>query len=319
MKISWSRINRFRTCPRQYYYSYVEELEGQPNENLLLGSLMHRMIDAYYTGSEHPDDIQAEYESLIRQNLINQSQTLLKNVLAHYVQYYSKEIEEEKLVASEQSIVTEWDGEDTIEIIVDKIVEREGLTILRDHKTTLGPLKYTSDTVQYNNQLLLYAVVTQDTTNISIDAVEIDEIRLGELIQPPLNKNGKPTADIRQLSFVTYESYYNTLASMGLEDAPEYQNVLNQLEKRGHPLFRRVTTMLNQELLKHVLEDTFITYNRLKENKFERNVGRLCDWCEFKELCRLDYYDPTDDDRHIVMEKTKIRKKDNNVGSAETE
>jgi hypothetical protein len=67
--------------------------------------------------------------------------------------------------------------------------------------------------------------------------------------------------------------------------------------------------MLNQELLSNVMEDTNITYTRLKENKFERNVGRLCDWCEFKELCRLDYYNPTDEDRHIVMEKTKIRKK----------
>lgn len=313
MKISWSRINKFRTCPKQYYYSYVEELEGQPNENLLLGSLMHRMLDAYYTGVESIDDIQEEYEGLISKGLINQSKTLLKNVLASYVQYYDKQIAEERIIASEQSIVAEWDGEDQIEIIADKVIERDGLTMLRDHKTTLGPLKYTADTVQYNNQLLLYSVVLQDATNISIDAVEIDEIRLGEIIEPPRNKNGKPTADIRQLTFVTYETYYNTLASMGLEDAPEYQNVLTQLEKRGHPLFNRVTIMLNPELLSHVVEDTFITYNRLKENKFERNVGRLCDWCEFKQLCRLDYYNPTDEDRHIVMEKTKIRKKEARV------
>jgi ATP-dependent helicase/DNAse subunit B len=309
MKISWSRINRFRTCPKQYYYSYIEELEGQPNESLLLGSLMHRMIDAYYTGVEDLEVIQDEYESLIRQNLVTQSRTLLKSVLASYIQYYDKEIAEEKIVASEQSIVTEWDGEDQIEIIIDKVVERDGLITLRDHKTTTGPLKYTTDNVQYNNQLLLYATVLQDASNISVDAVEIDEIRLGELEEPPRNKNGKPTADIRQLTFTTYESYYNTLASMELEDAPEYQNALAQLEKRGHPLFRRLTVMLNQELLSNVMEDTHITYTRLRENKFERNVGRLCDWCEFKELCRLDYYNPTDEDRHIVMEKTKIRKK----------
>jgi hypothetical protein len=309
MKISWSRINRFRTCPKQYYYSYIEELEGQPNESLLLGSLMHRMIDAYYTGVEDLEVIQDEYESLIRQNLVTQSRTLLKSVLASYIQYYDKEIAEEKIVASEQSIVTEWDGEDQIEIIIDKVVERDGLITLRDHKTTTGPLKYTTDNVQYNNQLLLYATVLQDASNISVDAVEIDEIRLGELQEPPRNKNGKPTADIRQLTFTTYESYYNTLASMELEDAPEYQNALAQLEKRGHPLFRRVTVILNQELLSNVMEDTHITYTRLKENKFERNVGRLCDWCEFKDLCRLDYYNPTDEDRHIVMEKTKIRKK----------
>jgi hypothetical protein len=309
MKISWSRINRFRTCPKQYYYSYIEELEGQPNESLLLGSLMHRMIDAYYTGVEDLEVIQDEYESLIRQNLVTQSRTLLKSVLASYIQYYDKEIAEEKIVASEQSIVTEWDGEDQIEIIIDKVVERDGLITLRDHKTTTGPLKYTTDNVQYNNQLLLYATVLQDASNISVDAVEIDEIRLGELQEPPRNKNGKPTADIRQLTFTTYESYYNTLASMELEDAPEYQNALAQLEKRGHPLFRRLTVMLNQELLSNVMEDTHITYTRLKENKFERNVGRLCDWCEFKDLCRLDYYNPTDEDRHIVMEKTKIRKK----------
>jgi hypothetical protein len=319
MKISWSRISKFRTCPKQYYYSYVEELEGQPNENLLLGSLFHRMIDAYYTGQEDIENIQSEYETLIQKNLINQQPSLLKSVLTSYVTYYEKQIKEEKVIASEQSIVTNWDGDDDIEIIVDKVMERDGLTILRDHKTTLGPLKYTMDTVQYNNQLLLYATVLQDATNISVDAIEIDEIRLAELQEAPRNKNGKPTADVRQLTYTTYESYYNTLASMGLDDAPEYQNALAYLEKRGHPLFQRVTTMLSPELTSEIMNDTYITYERLKSERFERNVGRLCDWCEFKQLCRLDYYNPSEEDRQIVMEKTKIRKKEAKVEPRDTE
>jgi hypothetical protein len=173
--------------------------------------------------------------------------------------------------------------------------------------------------VQYNNQLLLYATVLQDATNISVDAIEIDEIRLAELQEAPRNKNGKPTADVRQLTYTTYESYYNTLASMGLDDAPEYQNALAYLEKRGHPLFQRVTTMLSPELTSEIMNDTYITYERLKSERFERNVGRLCDWCEFKQLCRLDYYNPSEEDRQIVMEKTKIRKKEEKVEPRDTE
>jgi hypothetical protein len=306
MKISWSRIQKYRTCPKQYEYSYVENLEGQPNEHLILGSMFHRMIDAYYTGQESIEDIQSEYEGAIASNLVTSSPTLLKNALTSYVQYYAKEIEQENIVASEQSIIADWDNDDEIEIIADKIVERDGLTILRDHKTTTGNLKYTDALVKYNPQLLLYVSVVEDQTNTLIDAVEIDEIRLAELEQPRINKNGKPTADTRALSLVTYEAYYNTLASMGLEEEPEYQTALAYLEKRGHPLFKRVLVQVERELVKTNLDDVFATYKHLNADYYPRNIGRLCDWCEFKDLCRLDFYNPTEEEREIVMQRNKI-------------
>ena len=317
MKISWSRIQKFRTCPKQYEYSYIQNLEGQPNEHLILGSLMHRMIDAYYTGQESTEDIQSEYEGAIASNLVTTPPTLLKNVLVSYIQYYAKDIEAETVIASEQSVIGEWHGEDEIEIIADKVVERDGLTILRDHKTTTGQLKYTDGLVKYNPQLLLYVSVLEDQTNISIDAIEIDEIRLGELEQPRINKNGRPTADTRSLSLVTYETYYNVLASMELEEEPEYQTVLAFLEKRGHPLFKRILVQIEPELKQNNLEDVFATYNQLNVKHYARNIGRLCDWCEFKDLCRLDFYNPTDEEREIVMQRNKIgqKKERNNKGT----
>lgn len=317
MKISWSRIQKFRTCPKQYEYSYVQNLEGQSNEHLILGGLMHRMIDAYYTGQEDIEEIQTEYEGAIAGNLVTTPKTLLKSVLTSYVQYYSKEIEQENIISSEQSITAEWDGNDEVEIVADKIVERDGLTILRDHKTTTGNLKYTDGLVKYNPQLLLYVSVVEDQTNINIDAIEIDEIRLAELEQPRINKNGKPTADTRALSLVTYEAYYNALASMELENEPEYATALQYLEKRGHPLFRRILVQVEEELKRSNLDDVYATYKQLNAEHYPRNIGRLCDWCEFKDLCRLDFYFPTEEERDIVMQRNKIGPKEERTNKRE--
>lgn len=310
MKISWSRIQQFRTCPKKYEYSYVQNLEGQSNEHLILGGLMHRMIDSYYTGvNESIEDIQLEYEGHIASSLVTTPPTLLKSVLNSYLQFYAREVEEETIIASEQSIIADWHGKDQIQIIADKVIERDGVTILRDHKTTTGLLKYTDSTVKYNPQLLLYTSVLEDQSNIVIDAIEIDEIRLAELQQPKINQNGKPTADIRSLALVTYDTYYNLLASMELEDQPEYQNVLAQLEKRGHPLFRRILVQVEPELKQSNLDDIFATYEVLNAKHYPRNISRLCDWCEFKDVCRLDFFNPTEEEREIVMQRNKIGQK----------
>jgi CRISPR/Cas system-associated exonuclease Cas4 (RecB family) len=139
-----------------------------------------------------------------------------------------------------------------------------------------------------------------------VDEYEIDEVRLA-MIQPvPINANGKPTADKKRLGLVLYEDYRNKLCEMGLENEPEYAAILDYLEKRGHPLFKRTKVqLLDQNILASNIQDIAQTYEKIKLGHDNRVRGKLCEYCAYQELCNLDFYMPDDDSRAILINKLK--------------
>jgi CRISPR/Cas system-associated exonuclease Cas4 (RecB family) len=46
--ISYSQINTYQTCPRKYYYAYVEEREVPLNEKILLGIAFHSTLEDFF-------------------------------------------------------------------------------------------------------------------------------------------------------------------------------------------------------------------------------------------------------------------------------
>jgi CRISPR/Cas system-associated exonuclease Cas4 (RecB family) len=139
-----------------------------------------------------------------------------------------------------------------------------------------------------------------------VDQYEIDEVRLAKIQPVPLNLNGKPTADKKRLGLVLYEDYYNKLCEMGLESEPEYQAILDYLEKRGHPLFKRTNVqLLDQNILASNIDDISQTYKSIKEGHDNRVRGKLCEYCPYQELCNLDFYMPDDESREIMINKIK--------------
>ena len=93
---------------------------------------------------------------------------------------------------------------------------------------------------------------------------------------------------------------------MELDDAPEYQGVLEYLQKRGHPLFKRTRCqLLDQTMLSSNIEDLYDAYKGCKSGSKQRVRGPLCEYCAYKQLCELDFYMPTPDDRKIIIDKIK--------------
>ena len=105
---------------------------------------------------------------------------------------------------------------------------------------------------------------------------------------------------------IEYEDYYNKLCEMGLDEAPEYKGVLDYLEKRGHPLFKRTQCqLLDQNLLSANIQDLYDSYKSSKTGNKQRVRGPLCDYCAYQDLCNLDYYLPDPDSRQIIIDKIK--------------
>lgn len=300
----FSRLSTFGRCPRKHHYIYEEGLPEPEDKHLLAGTLFHQMIELHYKG-EDTSPVLKQYRAACASGVIDEADDLLEYVFDMYVAHYAKKDAKEKIIAIEHNTIQQLEDEDIMSSTIDRIVEMDdGTYRIRDTKTTFGPLKYSTDMVRYHQQLLWYVAVAESDFPITIDAIEIDEVRLAKLENVPLNQNGKPTADKKKLGLVTYENYYNTLSSMGLANAPEYQHVLDWLEKRGHPLFQRVTVqLLDRNIIQENLNDLFDLYRQVKVGSKARVRGPLCNYCGFKELCELDYYMPMESDRQIYIEK----------------
>ena len=300
---SYSRLSIYNSCPRKHSYMYEEKIFTDGNEFLILGDLFHQCIDKATKGEDF-SSVLNDYDAKVKVGVLSTEEGLLEYVVNRYLDYY--DLQEEEIIGSELTLEETWEDGDTFKGIIDRVVEKDGLVILRDTKTTLKPLKYTTNQVKFNSQLLTYCSLVQDHLNIMVDAYEIDEVRLAKLQPVPLNQNGKPSADKNKLGLVLYEDYYNKLAEMGLDTAPEYQGVLDYLEKRGHPLFKRTRCqLLDQNMLSANIQDLYQTYKSAKTGNKQRVRGPLCDYCAYQELCNADFYLIDQNSREIIINKIK--------------
>lgn len=299
---SFSRLSTYNQCPKKHRYMYEEKIYTEGNEFLILGDLFHQCIDKASKGESY-EPVISDYEAKVKVGTLSTESGMLEDVVKRYLEYYEPD---EEIIASEYVIEEEWEDGDTFKGIIDRIVSNNNLITIRDTKTTQNPLSYTTNQVKFNTQLLTYCSLVQENLNMVVDEYEIDEVRLA-MIQPvPINANGKPTADKKRLGLVLYEDYYNKLCEMGLDTEPEYAAVLDYLEKRGHPLFKRTKVqLLDQNILASNIEDISQTYQKIKLGHDNRVRGKLCEFCAYQELCNLDFYMPDEDSRAILINRIK--------------
>jgi hypothetical protein len=73
--ISYSQINTYQSCPRKYYYSYIEERDVPLNEKILLGIAFHSTLEYFF--KKKIENKPAKKASLIR-TFLNQFEALCK-------------------------------------------------------------------------------------------------------------------------------------------------------------------------------------------------------------------------------------------------
>jgi hypothetical protein len=306
-RFSYSRFKTFQTCPKKHEYIYKELLGSDDNIFLILGKLFHSMLEAHYKGLPL-DSIKKEYYDMVDQNKVNTEKDLLDYVFQRYLDYYYAEDYNEDIIGIEDEIEETLEGEDKLVMKIDRIVRKKDsdMIFLRDTKTTIKHLKYTPADVMGNQQLLFYLPYVENKYGMVIDAIEVDEVRLSKLEPVPLTQKGRPSANKQLLGLVLYEDYYNALAEMGLEKADEYQSILEYLEKRGHPLFQRISyQVVDRNIVNSNLMDMQSVYYTTKSGANYRNVSMLCQFCAFQDLCNLDKTFPSDQDREILIRNIK--------------
>lgn len=312
-RYSFSRFKTFHTCPRKHQYQYLEQIETEESATTIPGKLFHKCVEQTLKGEDIAPTLK-EFRDLCMSGKLDLEPDLLEYIVSKYFQYYSKDYQKEHILMVEQEFNDPLEGEDYLTLIVDQVVEKDGLVTVRDIKTTQNNLKYTYDDVVHNQQLLMYVPYVEQQTSCKVDLIEIDEVRLAKLEQVPINNNGKPTADRRRLALVSYEDYFDVLSSMGLETEKEYQPTLEYLKQRGHPLFNRITAqVLDPNMVDTNAQDMINTYKTIKEQSEKtkqyasgnayRVRGPLCKYCAYQDLCEYDMHAMTEAERRIYIEK----------------
>ena len=304
-RYSYSRISTYKQCPMKHHYAYVENIQGKESPYTIPGRLFHKAIELNMKGQDMQPAFD-EFKDACRKGILDLDQDLLEYVVLKYLNYYGKDYTTEYVLMVEQEFQDDLDGEDKLVMVVDQAFEKDGYITVRDIKTTQNALKYTQDDVTYNQQLLLYLPYVENATGQPVNAIQIDEVRIAKLKEVPLKANGKPTVDKKQLGLVTYEDYKAELEAQGLENDKEYQVVLEYLEQRGHPLFNRVTAqVLDQNVVNTNAKDFLDAYKQCKEDAQYRVKGPLCQYCQYSQLCKLDYHVPDDMSREAIINMIK--------------
>ena len=299
-RFSFSRLSAFKKCPRQHYYTYIEQVDTPESVTTIPGSLFHECLELHAKGLDYMKPIE-EFAKYCREGKLELEPDTLETVFTEYQNYYADETADEEVLLVEAEYTDTLEDEDTFVVKIDKVIRTKGYIVARDTKTTLNKLKYTVDDVTYNQQLHTYIPYVEELIKEKVDCIEIDEVRIAKLQPVPLLRTGKPSTNKNLLDLVTFDSYYECLASMGLESEREYQPVLDYLASRGHPLFKRTRVqVLDRNVTSTMAQDILDTYQCAKGGSNYRVTGPLCNYCQYKKLCHLDYSCPSEMERDIL-------------------
>lgn len=191
---------------------------------------------------------------------------------------------------------------------------RRKMVVVRDHKTTKQLDAATSVDDMMDSQLHLYAwgandVIRKMTGGKSVKAVAYDRARSIAPKPPQLTKSGRlsvykgepsvSSTDLQTyLAWVASKPEYPGLKKDG-SGAGIYESEEKVIEKLKSPeaqarWFQRTLTPLNRNLIQTHLRaavdssvDAYRTeYRSTRTKEAQRNLGKICSWCDFASLCR---------------------------------
>lgn len=224
-KISYSHVDMYEKCPKQYMYRYILRLPTEPSPALAFGSTVHNTLLEYYKRYNQPDlqgdalDVETlisiyedkwirrGYENLKHETLRKEyGEARLREFHAEMMGKGEDPIELEKKFVYKLDTFSLSGTIDRIDL-VEELDDGTKVVDILDYKT--GKVKEDRD-VAKNLQLALYTHIAQElfgykVRNASLIFVEHNEIKSanieGELIEEALTKVRETVRGIREGHF----------------------------------------------------------------------------------------------------------------------
>lgn len=227
--ISASKLRVFRTCQRQFYYKYVlpkeDRLPAEKRVSGLLGTVLHKVIEMYYTGEntnsralfqqlmlETVEQWEADGEKINGLEWFNKSLKDGKAMLNDFDWSKFNPIMHQGKLALEVAFELPFPNQHMpivmIQGYIDMISDMGGINVI-DHKSTQKVPN--ADQLAHDPQFLIYAWAFQQMYDVLPDKVIFNALRKGTQIEVDVlhefdTKIAQMTTDI--LALIEPRRYY---------------------------------------------------------------------------------------------------------------
>lgn len=316
--LSYSGADAWRDCPQRYWYRFEDKImpKSRPNAAFSLGNWIHRYLERYYralqkggaaekshtyaleyTRDEYHDQLIGMAEAAriggdeeLAAELLGQ-EALAVGIVSRYFQYRGRaDADRYEVLYVEYRL--EHPAHDNMRVpgVIDLVVrdDQRGLTQMWDHKSTRNTPDPNSHILDM--QMVLYTAMLEEETDLRIDEMVWNYLRTVEPAKPHLLKSGKALSKDRGID-TTLDLYREAIIENGF-DPTEYTDVFDRLSGREYTVFYpRHTLPVVPEAENIIIRDFLRTGEEIAEAKSKeeyipiRNVGRRCDWCDYRKLC----------------------------------
>lgn len=207
MKWSYSRVNSFITCPRMFYFQYIDNKKGLSNAFAQYGTFMHELIEDVC--NEKKDNFKAliEYKSNFEEKIpekfpFNKYSNLKDKYYKEGINYLSffNKFKGYKIVETERKLDFTLGGYKFTGYIDLVLRDKDGNVILLDHKSK-GSIK-PHEKEEYFRQLYLYATQCEALYGTKPHKLVLNLFRSGTSIVTKYNEEASEKAISRLLDTI---------------------------------------------------------------------------------------------------------------------
>lgn len=314
-----SMLKAYLSCPKNAQYKYAERLKQRRltrrDQPLKRGTWVHELLQVHYEGGDWKErhgaltkkyNLLMDVEKEELGDLPTECARLMRSYLWHYGANKEDPMHGWKVLGVEQKFEAIWpDSEDGLDIYrcrVDVLVEDQYGLLIVDHKTHKALPDHTVRTLDAASPLYIWAA---RESGFNVRGFQWNYIRVKVPSTPKLVYVGTARERLSEAAIDTdFPTYYRGITSLGLNPREEpYRTKLRQLKsQRWDPhgpqtstFFRRDTLEKDDDMIARVVGTAMKTRDRMHNDYddleiVERNTGRNCSWCSFRNLCTTEMF-----------------------------
>lgn len=312
-----SMLKAYLSCPKAAQYKYAERLKPRiftaRDQPLKRGTWVHELLQAHYEGKDWKEaharntkkyNLLMDIEKEALGDLPAEASRLMRSYLWHYGANAEDPMHGWKVLGVEQTFEAVWpDSEDGLDIYrcrVDMLVEDQYGFLIVDHKTHKSLPDHTFRILDAASPLYIWAA---RESGYPVRGFLWNYIRTKAPTTPRMVYVGTARERLSEAAIDTdWPTYARALKSLGLDHREEpYRSKLRHLKSQrwieGNPqtssFFRRDILEKDDEMIARVVATAMKTRDRMHQDYddfeiTERNMGRNCSWCSFRDLCTTE-------------------------------
>lgn len=295
-RLSNSKANTYRRCPKRYEFSYVHKLERKRKAvQLYRGDWLHQLLMCHYDGEdwrERQTALTHEFLKLFEEEReeLGDMPAETRRIFTSYLRHYREEDKGWNIVDTELEEEVELPDGSMFTFIIDSLAEEsDGGLWLWDHKTVKEFMP--EDFMLIDSQLARYFWAAEKIGIGPVRGVMFNEV----ITKPPtlpkfLEKSGR--LEMRKNLVCDAYTYMAEIKRLKLDPAP-HKKFVQHLRGQSDRWFRRTPLPRDKHLTLTTMRELQMTASDMKRAErnghFPRAPMKSCTWdCDFLDLCTTE-------------------------------